>query len=160
MEPLKLTDQSIGFLREAKTWTFFLAILGFIGVAMMVLAGIFMGIFFTVIDVFKDVPNLPNFPFGLFGFFYIILAVVYYFPVYYLYKFSKDLGSALLYQDEERLTSSFMYLKKHFKYIGIMIICLIAFYIVAMIILMIVGVSGALAGSSPMFVSATSVTGI
>lgn len=151
MNELKLSDQSIDFLREAKTWAFFLSILGFIGIALMVLAGIFMGVFFTVIDTFKDVPNMPDFPLGLFGFLYIILAVVYFFPVYYLYKFSNDIGSAILSNDEVRLTSAFMFLKKHFKYIGIMIICLIAFYIILFVVIAIVGVAAGLPNDTSIF---------
>ena len=154
MEPLKLSDQSIGFLREAKTWTFFLSILGFIGVAFMVLAGILVSVVFTMIDIFKDMPNAPNFPFplGLIGLIYIILAVVYFFPVYYLYKFSKDIGTALLYFDEERLASAFRFLKKHFKFIGIMIICLIGFYIAVLITFVILGFTGVFSNAGSMFV--------
>ncbi len=94
---------------------------------------------------------MPSFPFGLFGFLYIILAVIYFFPVYYLYKFSKDIGSALLYNNEEHLTSSFRFLKKHFKFIGIMIICMIAFYFVIFIVFAIIGAAGAFSNSSSMF---------
>lgn len=160
MEQLKLSDEATAFLREAKTWSLFLSILGFIGVGMMVLAGIFVGVFFSVMDIFENIPNTPDFPFGLLGFLYIILAVVYFFPVYYLYKFSNDLGSALLAHDEVRLTSAFRFLKKHFKFIGIMIICLIAFYIILMIVFAILGATGVFSGGGSMFVSATSVAGL
>ena len=142
MEQLVLSDQSIGFLKETKKWTYFLSILGFIGVAIMVLAGLIMGVVFSVVDVFSEIPNKPNFPLGLIGFIYIILAGVYFFPVYYLYKFSKDVGYALMVRDETRLAAAFRFLKKHFKFIGIMIIVLIALYIVILIAFVIIGVAG------------------
>jgi hypothetical protein len=140
MDQLILSDQATGFLRETKKWTYFLAIMGFIGAAFMLLAGIFMTIVFSLIDVFANVPDKPDFPFGLLGLLYVVLAVVYFFPAYYLYKFSKEMGDALLARDETKLTSSIRYLKKHFKFVGIMVIAMIALYVVLIIVMVIVGI--------------------
>jgi len=151
MENILLSDQSIKFLKETKKWTYFLAILGFVGVGIMVLAGLFMGIIFSVIDVFGEIPNKPNFPFGVLGFIYVIMGVIYFFPVYYLYKFSQDLGYGLQTMDEVKLSSAFRFLKKHFKFIGILIIVLIAFYILIIIVMVIAGVAGAFSGGDYLF---------
>ena len=140
MDQLTLSEQSVSFLRETKKWTYFLAIMGFVGAAFMLLAGIFMTIVFSVVDVFANMPNKPEFPFALLGILYVFLAVVYFFPAYYLYKFSKEMSDALLAWDDTKLTSAIRYLKKHFKFIGIMIIAVIALYIVLIIVMVIVGV--------------------
>jgi len=146
MDQLMLSDQATGFLRETKKWTYFLAIMGFIGAAFILLVGIIMTIVFSVVDVFANMPDKPDFPFpfALIGVLYIVLAVVYFFPAYYLYKFSKEMGDALLAWNETKLTSAIRYLKKHFKFIGIMIIAMIALYIVLIIVLVIVGVMSTL----------------
>jgi len=152
MEQLKLTDESVAFLREAKSWATFLAILGFIGSGLMVLAGIFVTVFFSVINALKNIANMPDFPFSLFGLFYIILAVVYFFPAYYLYKFADNLGYAFRIHDEVRLTSAMRFLKKHFKFIGIAAICLIVLYVIMIIVFMAVGFSTGFQHHSPKFI--------
>ncbi|RLD85503.1 MAG: hypothetical protein DRJ02_10270 [Bacteroidetes bacterium] len=152
MEPFVLSDQSVGFLKEAKKWAYFLAILGFIGAGFLLLVGIMVSVLFSVIDVFAELPDKPDFPFGLIGIVYIALAVVYFFPAYYLYKFSKEISNALLVRDEAHLTSAFRFLKKHFKFIGIMIISLIAFYFVIIIIFVVVGLTTAMSSGTNLFV--------
>jgi len=152
MEQLVLSDQSAAFLKEAKKWAYFLAIMGFIGTGLMVVAGIFMSVIFSVIDVFANIPDKPDFPFGLIGLLYVALAVVYFFPAYYLYKFSSEMSQALLVRDESHLSSAFRFLKKHFKFIGIMIIVMIALYIIVIIVFVIVGVTSALSTNTGLFV--------
>lgn len=152
MENIMFSDQSIGFLKVTKKWTYFISIIGFVGVGFMVLAGLLMGIIFSVIDVFSGVPDVPDFPFGILGFIYIIMAVIYFFPVYYLYKFSQDLGYGLRLMDEVRINSAFRFLKKHFKFIGILIIVLIAIYIIFIAGIVIASVAGAFSGGNSLFV--------
>ena len=151
MEQIVLSDQSIGFLKEIKKWTFFLSILGFIGAGFMFLAGVMMSVIFSVIDIFADLPDKPNFPFGLIGLLYVAIAVVYFFPAYYLYKFAKETGEALMVGDENRLASAFRFLKKHFKFIGIMAIVMIALYVLIIIVAIIVGVTSALSNGNGLF---------
>jgi len=103
MDQLILSDQATGFLRETKKWTYFLAIMGFIGAAFMLLAGVIMTIVFSVVDVFANMPDKPDFPFGLLGLLYVVLAVVYFFPAYYLYKFSREMGDELILEGEGKI---------------------------------------------------------
>jgi hypothetical protein len=65
--------------------------------------------------------SLP-FPPSFLTFFYIVIAIVYFFPIYYLFKFSEDLKFALEMGHEEQLTSAFRWLKSHYKFIGILLI--------------------------------------
>ena len=146
MEQLTLSEQAAGFLKETKKWAYFLAIMGFIGAAILLLIGIFMSVFFSAVDIFANLPERPDFPFpfGIIGMLYAVLAVVYFFPAYYLYKFSKEMSEALLIRDEAHLTAAFRFLKKHFKFIGIMVIVMIALYIVLVIGLVIFGMMSVL----------------
>lgn len=152
MEQIVLSSQSVGFLREIKKWAFFLSILGFIGAGFLFLAGVMMSVIFSVIDIFADIPDKPNFPFGLIGLLYVALAVVYFFPAYYLYKFTKETGEALIVGDQNHLASAFRFLKKHFKFIGIMAIVMIALYVLIIIVAIIIGVTSALSNGNGLFV--------
>ncbi len=120
MEKPVLSDIAMFYLADARKWAKFLAILGFIYCGMMLIGSIFVGFIMTMVTAMSPKP-LP-FPLGAFSIIYVFIAVVYFFPVYYLYKFSEDLKKALELGMEDYLTSAFRWLKSHYKYMGIMII--------------------------------------
>ena len=128
-QSLELNQQAQDALRESAKWSFFLAIMGFIGVALMVIAAIFMG---SVMSMIPDVPNSES-PFGVMkGFIsgiYLVLAGVYFVPVYYLFKYASDMKNALAVRSSDMVSQALVYLKSHHKFLGIMIIVLISLYI-------------------------------
>jgi hypothetical protein len=69
-----------------------------------------------------------GFPMGLVGLVYVLLAVVYYFPVTYLYKFSVQMKQAILMQNEALLASGFKNLKSLFKFLGVLTIVMLSLY--------------------------------
>ncbi len=71
--------------------------------------------------------NFP-FPIGYLGFIYVIVAIVYVFPVIYLNNFSNYISKAVALRETEYLTIALANLKKHIKYIGIMTIVFIVSY--------------------------------
>src|SRR5690606_38683392 len=125
---LNLSEEIKGYLRETSTWTLFLSILGFVGIGIMVLAGIFMSVLFASTGV-QDPYESLGFSMSWMGGFYIILAVVYFFPVLYLFKFSRKMKSAITSKNNNDLTTAFQNLKSHYKFVGILTIALIALYI-------------------------------
>lgn len=64
-------------------------------------------------------------------------------PIFYLYKFSKYSKTAIYSEDSEQLSLAFKYLKKHYKFIGILSIILLSFYVLAFLIMSIAGGIGA-----------------
>ena len=139
----QITMESLGYLNTAAKWAKFLAILGFIGIGIMVLAGLFMGVIFTFLNI---VPNTTHFPFpmGIIGFVYIILAAVYVMPVIYLNNFSNSISKAVAFRETAILTEALLNLKRHLKYIGIMTIVIIVTYIVVIIGVMIFAVTNSM----------------
>lgn len=136
---LHLTEPSCGFLKEIAKWTKFLSILGFIGIAFMVVASFFMG------TAMASMPNmdLPTTHVlkWMVPAIYIIIAIVYVFPIYYLYKFSVNTRSALDRGDTDSLTEAFRYLKSHYKFIGVMVIIMMCIYAVAIVGGIIIGIA-------------------
>jgi hypothetical protein len=112
----------------------FLAILGFVGVGFMALMAIFMT------SVMSMIPETPG-PFGAIkGFlsiFYLVIAVLYLFPVYYLFKYADNTKKALNSENSDLLTSAFGYLKSHHKFLGIAAIVIISLYILAAIVMVV-----------------------
>lgn len=132
---LTLNDLAITALRESAKWCMFLSILGFIGIAFMVLAGVFMSV---------AISGIQDAPFGesigafdalkaYFGFMYIVIASLYFFPIYYLYKYATGTKRALESRNSDVLTDAIVNLKSHHKFLGITAIVVISLYILIII---------------------------
>ena len=78
---------------------------------------------------------------SFFGFFYILVALIYFFPVLYLFKFGSNLKSALARRDSKSLETAFENLKSHYKFIGIMAIIVLSFYALAILFGLMAGFS-------------------
>jgi hypothetical protein len=125
-----LTDTAIGFLKESAKWANFLAILGFIGVGFMVLAGLGMGAFLSMDAGMGDVSFISP---VLIAVIYLVMGILYFFPVLYLYRFGRNTQEAIQRNDTASMTTALQNLKSMFRFSGIMAIVLIALYIVAII---------------------------
>lgn len=121
---LKLSDEAMSYLTEISGWGRFLAIAGFVGMGLMVLAGLLFGLFYSSLGTREKLPFHPEF----FGLIYFVLAMIYFFPLLYLYRFSTKVKVAVQSKDEETLTYAFQNLKSHYKYLGIMVVILLALY--------------------------------
>lgn len=135
-QKLALTEFTITYLTEIRKWAHFLSIMGFISIGLMVIGSLFVGLAFSSLPIGnQDIP----FPGTGFAFFYLLFALLYFFPVYYLYQFSVKMKTALLEKSESYLETSFMFLKSNFKFVGILTIVMLALY---SIILLVAGTFG------------------
>jgi hypothetical protein len=126
---LELNQLAKEALREGARWTFFLSIMGFIGVGLMVIAGIFMTATLSSLpDEMESFGALGAFK-GFMSFFYIVMALLYFFPVYYLYNYSVKMKTALQTYDNNLLAEAFVNLKSHHKFLGITIIVILSLYL-------------------------------
>lgn len=134
---LSLNDLAIGALRESAKWCMFLAIVGFVFIALMVIGGIFMTV------VMSAIPSMPNDPYSqlgmnnpfmaiknFIGIIYIVFALVYFFPVYYLFNYAKGTKQALKFGNSDELSKALVNLKSHHKFLGIMTIVVLSLYVV------------------------------
>ncbi|WP_213197101.1 DUF5362 family protein [Cloacibacterium caeni] len=119
------------FLKETAKWTKFLAILGFVGIGFMVLGSLVM--------LFAPSSLMSNgdFPFGgkiFMMLLYLAFAVLYYFPISYLYQFSENTKKAIENNDNNAIRDAFEFLKSHYKFMGILTIILLSFYAIIIFI--------------------------
>ncbi len=123
----QLTTSAIGFLKESAKWCKFMAIVGFVGVGLMVLAAVFMFIGFSALDSMNQTSKFP-FPTSAFSVIYLILAAIYFFPVYYLYQYATKTSVALQSKNQQLLTDGLENLKSHHKFLGIFTLIIISIY--------------------------------
>lgn len=121
---LMVSPIAASFLHEAARWTKFLSILGFVGIGIMVLVALFAG---AVLSMLPGTSELP-FPPAFLSVIYLLIAVLYFFPVYYLYQFSTKLSDALAQKNNSYLETAFENLKSHYKFIGILAIIMLSLY--------------------------------
>ena len=135
---LKLTSEAKSYLKETAKWAFFLSIVGFVGIAFLVIFALF------ATTIFGGIPQTAEIPFDLGKFIailYLILAAIYLFPVYYLMQFANKMKAALSLKEDEILTASFEMLKSHYKFLGVFTIIILSLYA----LLLVVGMFGLLA---------------
>lgn len=130
-ENLVIDWRSKEFLKETAKWTKFLAILGFVGIGLMVLGSLVM--------LFAPSSLMSNgdFPFGgkiFMMLLYLAFAVLYYFPIFYLYQFSENTKKAIENNDNNAIRDAFEFLKSHYKFMGILTIILLSFYAIIIFI--------------------------
>lgn len=135
---LEFTGDSIRHIDEARKWSMFLAIFGFISVGLLVLASLTSGI---VVAFIGDSFISPAMGIGI-SILYLIMAVLYFFPVYYLFNFSGKAKQAVKSSDSKSLTESMHFLKAHYKFMGIMVIVMLALYPVIIVLSVLGGFLG------------------
>jgi len=133
---LQLNEQTKGFLLETAKWAKFLSVLGFIMIGLMVLGGLIMLIFATTSPLarFTGVAG----PIGMFVF-WLLAALLYFFPVLFLYKAADGLKKGIETWNQQQLTSGFENLKSHYKFIGIVTIVILSLYLLSLLIALLVG---------------------
>ncbi|MCG8696478.1 MAG: hypothetical protein MI922_00375 [Bacteroidales bacterium] len=136
---LCVSEKGKADLKIGRGWALFLAIMGFIFIGFMIIAGIGM----TIASVFAGASTDMPFSFAWFGLIYFIFAGIHFIPVFFLYRFTSSLQSALQNDNNAELNLSFQNLKMLFKSSGILLIVGIALYFLMIIGFLIFGLSQA-----------------
>lgn len=121
---MKINEEIKSYLVEIAKWTRLLAIVGYIGIGLLIVIAFFTSAFFSMIPV-SDMEQLPM---SLLSTIYFLMAGLYFFPVNYLFQFSKNLSQSLNGDETASLTDAFRNLKSHYKFIGVFAIVIISMY--------------------------------
>ena len=138
IKKLEITEEVTTQLNGAGRWGKFLAILGFVFLGLMVMAGVIMSFVFAVIPK-NNFMSMP-FPSFLFGLIYLVMGIIYFFPVLFLYRFSTGINNALLFKNQNQLVNAFKNLKALYRFIGIFMIVGFVLYLLPLIIMIFAGV--------------------
>lgn len=135
-----LTPLDTDILRRTAKWARFLSIVGFISIALMLLAGIFAGsLMGGLMGRQSAMTGMPmNNVMGAMGTLYtvifIFIAVLYFFPLLFLYRFSSRALQAVNGAfDGTAFTGSLDSLRKLFTYVGVLTAIVLCFYAIAIL---------------------------
>ena len=139
---LSIDESNRAHLSEAAKWGRFLAIVGFVVCGLIVLAGLIAAFNFSSVQ--NQLSDLPpeyrtNRSFtSMLGMgvviFYILIAIIYFFPCLFLFRFSNAMKTALAGNDQVQMTESFKNLKVMFRYVGIIMIIVLSIYLLAFVL--------------------------
>lgn len=120
---LKITDEIRAYWRETANWALFIAVLMFILIGFVMIGMLFGGYAAMSEGVASVTLILVFFLYGL----------VLFFPAWYYYKFSSLTKQAINFGDNNALEDGFDYLKRFYRFVGILVIAVFALYILLII---------------------------
>ena len=114
-----LTQLAITHLQKAAPWIKFLSILGFIGSGVLILVAV--ALFYIPFPFPGQFPMGPGL--GPISTIYFVMAIVTFFPSYYLLKYSNKLSKTKYTEDVgATLENAFLWQKRYWIFIGIVMI--------------------------------------
>ena len=144
---IEIGQETLGYLDTTRKWTMFFAILGFIGIGLMLIFGLLAG---SLIGKLMGGMSSMSSMSGMEGmaparavggvasiFIFVVLlivAVIYFFPLLFLFRFSKHTANAVANLDANEMNLGFKNLKSYWKYLGILVIVILSIYLLVLII--------------------------
>jgi heme/copper-type cytochrome/quinol oxidase subunit 2 len=127
---IEIGSEALNHLNSAWKWTMFLSILGFIFLGLLIVAGVVTS---TFLSAFKTQEANLGIPESLMIIILIVIAAIYFFPVFFLFRFSRNTRDAIQTLDRRKLEKAFRNLRIYFTYIGIMVIVVLSIYLVTLL---------------------------
>ena len=131
IKKIEIEQETLNHLNTTRKWAMFLAIVGFIFLGLLIIIGLIAGTFLTTFSTGEKGLGIPE---SLMFIPVLLLIVIYFFPVLFLFRFSKHTSHAVHTFDKLELHKAIKNLKAFFAYIGILIIIILSIYIVVLII--------------------------
>ncbi|QKG81055.1 DUF5362 family protein [Tenuifilum thalassicum] len=132
---MRINNEVKNYLIETAKWGKFLAIVGYVFLGIIVLVGLLFIVGVSWLNSFSA--NPARFA----GVIYFIIALVYYFPINFLHKFSNSIRNGLESDSETMVTFGFQNLKSLFKFMGIITIIVLAIYVLFFLIAIVTGLA-------------------
>ncbi|MCF8234725.1 MAG: DUF5362 family protein [Bacteroidales bacterium] len=137
-EGLQIPEITIKVLNETRRWTMFMAILGFIMSAFILLGALFLG---SVVSFVPSDAFTTPFPTYFIPVLYLIIAFVNFMIALFLYKFSSRTKDAIHWRKPEMIHKALNNMKLYWRWVGILTIVAIVFMIGSFIYAIIFGVN-------------------
>lgn len=150
---IEIGQEGLGYLDTTRKWTMFFAILGFVVIGLMLIGGALAGTLMK--GIFSGMGNIPaidemegfegmegldtagaigGLAGGLMFVFILIAAVIYFFPLLFLFRFSRYTSKAMQTLDPTSLALGLKNLKSYWMYMGILVIIFLTVYLLIFLI--------------------------
>ena len=112
---IEIENETLKYLNTARKWAMFLAIIGFIFLGLIIVIGLIAGTFLTAFNSGEKSLGIPE---SLMFIPVLLVALLYFFPVLFLFRFSKHTSHAIQTLDKMEFHKAIKNLKSYFAYIG------------------------------------------
>ena len=119
---IEIDENSLPHFNEIRKWTMFISVTGFIILGLIILIIIFSIPFSPGNSVFLRLLPL------------LLICIIYIIPVYYLFKFSRLSREALTLSDSMLFSRAMKNLKRHYRFMGVLLICGLCLYFLGFLI--------------------------
>jgi hypothetical protein len=127
---IEIGSEILNNLNSTRKWTTFLSVLGFIFLGLLIVAGLTTSLFLTT---FKTQEANLGIPESTMIIIFVVVGAIYFFPVFFLFRFSRKIRDAIQNLDSQKLLKGLNNLRLYFTYIGVMVIVVLSIYVVALI---------------------------
>jgi hypothetical protein len=128
---IEIDQETLKHLNTTRKWAMFHAIIGFIFLGLILIIGLLAGTFLTTFSSGVKGSGIPE---SLMFIPVLVIAVVYFFPILFLFRFSKHSSHAIQNLDKLEFNKAIKNLKYWFAYLGVLVIAVFSFYIVVLIV--------------------------
>jgi magnesium-transporting ATPase (P-type) len=126
---IEIGPETLNNLNATWKWAMFLSVLGYIFLGLLIIAGFVTSTFLTT---FKSKEVNLGIPESLMTILFIVVGAIYFFPVFFLFRFSRNIRDGIQNLDRMKLAKGFRNLRIYFTYIGIMVILVLSIYVLAL----------------------------
>ena len=130
-DELEITDTLKAYLGGTARWAKFLSIIGLIFCTAMLAVAFYAAFYISPIMTTRYGFSLGRAISAV----YIFLAVVWFSPCFFLYKFSVKLSDAIKRNVQENIESAFLNLQSTFKFMGIITIIILSLWLMSFLLL-------------------------
>jgi hypothetical protein len=128
---IEIGPETLKHLNTLRKWTMLLAVSGFIFLGLIITLGLITGTFLTAFSNSDKMPGLPD---VLVYAAFITVILIIFFPILFLFRFSKHTSKAVETLDRKEMHIAIKYLKRYFIYIGVLLIVILSVYIASLIL--------------------------
>ena len=127
---MEIGPEILDSLNSTRKWTTFLSILGFIFLGLLIVFGLAASLFLTTFRTSEANLGIPE---SVMIIIFIVFGAIYFFPVFFLFRFSRNTRDGIQNLDRLKLEKGLNNLRLYFTYIGIMVIVVLTIYVVALL---------------------------
>ena len=133
--PGDVTPRTIEFLKQTKPWVRFIAVLMFIGCALLVLAAL---VVIVAGAAFTDFGRVFTVPLGIM---YFLLGLLYFVPALFLFRYADAIENLMRRKTSDALESALEHQKSFWKFVGILTVILLIAYGLMLIIMLFIAMA-------------------
>jgi hypothetical protein len=127
---IEIGPETLKNLNATWKWTMFLSVLGYIFLGLLIIAGLATSTFLTAFKTREANLGIPE---SMFIVVILVGAAIYFFPIFFLFRFSRNTRDAIQNHDSKKLDKAFRNLRIYFTYTGILVIVVLSIYFAALL---------------------------